>query len=173
MQAREPWKLLGLTCNPDLITPFLLLFLHLPQLWVERVGLNWTKKFKVATGKRGPCVLWTHFTVSQSPRPWKAGQGRGVAEPQELICGFETLRVTQLHPRVLGLQSLWNGIANNKARSYRQWLERRVQSEGEKKPHLGRAGEEVWGKAGTFRLHLLDMTFRKINLNSVTLRSSS
>lgn len=32
---------------------------------------------------------------------------------------------------------------------------------------LGRAGGETWGKAGTFRLHLLDPTLRKINFSAV------
>lgn len=49
---------------------------------------------------------------------------------------------------------------------------RHMQREDEKATSkLGRAGRESGEKAGTFRLHLLDTIFRKINLNSVTLTS--
>lgn len=48
-----------------------------------------------------------------------------------------------------------------------EWREEHTPREDENvTSKLGRAGGEIWGKAGTFRLHLLDTTLR-INFSAV------
>lgn len=78
-------------------------------------------------------------------------------------------RVTQLHIRVLGFQRVGQTPQTIEQKTLdSEWREKHTPREDEKvTSKLGRAGGEVWGKADTLRLRLLDVPLRKIKFSAV------